>query len=348
MNGGATSTALEAFVRLGVLDAERAAALASRMPAPWWLAALQAVAAWFASLLIIGSFFAPLYFLFEGAIGRVVAGVVLLAAAIWLFGRKHLFTEQMGLAFSLAGQALVIAEIAGVVADPWAAGSLVSIAGMLLAAGMILPYSTPLHRTVCALLVWTHCGVLIGRGSALSVYAVALVALAVAMWLHRARWSTSRYAAQTKALLHAGTLSALVGAWVMSHEATRMALQSVGAVTAWWPTLYAAGVSLVLLTAVGWLTRAAAPWVRVWCMLTAGLYCLAAWNAPGLMTSAAILLAVFQACHRPWIALALLAALLYLGEFYYSLHISLLAKSGTLAATGLLLLGLRAVLRRAA
>jgi hypothetical protein len=348
VNAIADRDLIGALVDADVVDIARADELATQAPPPWWLALLQGIAAWVASLMIISSFFAPLLLIGDGAIARVTGGAVLLGVAIWLFGRGHFFTAQMALAFSLAGQGLVIGGIGSVMDDPFGNYRVLAAVGAILAAAMMLPPSTPLHRTICGLLICVFAGAMIGPGNGLAIYAAVLLIAATAAWAARPRWVMTEHAAPARALLNAATLAALVAAWLVGVEGTRAALiAGLGlAATTQWPALYptAAGTTLILL--VAWLTREAGFAPRAAALAASGAFVLAAGMAPGLIASAAVLLAVFQACHRVWIALALLAAVVYLSEFYYSLHISLLAKSGTLALTGLVLLALWYSLRR--
>lgn len=330
---------LQRLVGLGVLEAERAGELTAQAPAPWWLAALQGLAAWVAALLIMSSFFAPLMFIGEGPVGRGIAGAVLLGAALWLFRRGHAFTSQMALAFSLAGQALIVSAFAGEL-DASVSLRMLSLVGLLVATGMFVAPATQLHRVACALLMTGHLGHLIGPGNSLALYAVMLAALAVGAWLVRRRWAPGQ-AQRIKALVHAATLSALAIAVIVGTAATREIAIGTDATRALNPMIYPAGISLVFLAAAAWLTRVGTGAFRLVSLGAALLIVVTAWRAPGLIASAAVLLAVFHAAHRAWVVLALLAALLYLGEFYYSLHATLLVKSGALAATGLVLLGLR-------
>lgn len=339
---------LEALQHHGVFDATRMAGLEHCLPPPWWLALLQGIAAWIASLLIISSFFAPLMLLGDGPLGRGVAGALLLAVAVWLFGRASLFTGQMALAFSLAGQALVVSVVFdgfGAFADQ---PRTIAVVGLVVSTGMMVPYSTVLHRTVCALLMLGHAVVLVGPGDPLVIYALALATAAVALWLWRSAWAARPRAALFKACAHALTLMALVSAWFVAVEPSLGAALLPGRAASQVPTqaLYPAGVAVLLLLTVAWLSRGVSSARRAASIGAAAVYALAAWNAPGLVVSAAILLAVFHACHRPWIVLSLLAALVYLGRFYYALESTLLVKSAALAATGLVLLGLQFGLRR--
>jgi uncharacterized membrane protein len=69
-------------------------------------------------------------------------------------------------------------------------------------------------------------------------------------------------------------------------------------------------------------------------------------NAPGLGSALLILLLGFAAGNRILMAFGVLSLLGFVGHFYYSLHSTLLAKSGLLAATGLCLLTAHFFLRR--
>ena len=71
------------------------------------------------------------------------------------------------------------------------------------------------------------------------------------------------------------------------------------------------------------------------------LLALAAQPAPGLIVAAALFLAGVHAGQRLLAALAVLAGVLYVGEYYYRLETTLLDKSMLLAASGLVLLCLR-------
>jgi hypothetical protein len=181
---------------------------------------------------------------------------------------------------------------------------------------------------------------LVGSGNPMLAYAVLLTGGATAGWLTRERWVARPWAGQLAAGVHAATLSALVAAWGVGSEFMREIAQPAI------PLIYQGGVALALTAAAAWLTRGVEASLRFTVLAGAVLLSAAAWKAPGLVASAAILLAVFHACHRPWSVLALLATAFYLGDFYYSLEATLLVKSGALAATGLVLLALRFALRR--
>lgn len=334
----------ERLAELGIIAPERQAALAGVHPTPWWLAMLLAVAAWVASLIIMGSFFAPLLALGDGPGMRGFGGLVLLATALWLFRRAGPFFEQMGLAFSLAGQGLMCSALLDGHAAWQSASDSLALTALVIALAMLVPRSSGAHRTLCVLIVLAALGWLLGPGLNLALYGVVLSALATALWLARADWAGLAYAGHLKPLAHGATLAALClaaygGAYFGSVEATWLG----PARAAYLPWVYSGGASLVFLASVAWLSRAGLPARRILYLAAALLLVLAAQRTPGLMVAAALLLASFHAGHRPWVGLTLLSALVYLGELYYHLEFSLLAKSLALMATGAGLLAARYV-----
>jgi len=347
MSRDAADTLLERLQARGIIDAGRRDALVERTGTPWWLAALLALAAWIAALIILSAFFGPLLMLVDSALARAVGGGVLIAAALYLFRRATPFAAQMALAFSLAGQALIVTAVAGDAVSATETRTL-ALTAMIVAAAMMWPAAPGLHRTVCALIVLLSLAWLIGPGRGLALFGVVLTAAAAALWLGRARWAAHPQAPIFKALAHAATLTALCLAPYGHANSALAAVDAVagagryGGVT----PVYVLGAAAVLLATVAWLTRAAPIGLRAAALAAAVPYAVAAHRTPGLLVSAALLLAVFHACHRPWVVLTLAFAALYLAELYYSLHATLLVKSLALAATGALLLLAWAGLRR--
>lgn len=333
----------EALRAQGVVDDAQHDRLVAAAQVPWWLMLLQTLAAWVASLLILSSFMLPLSLLGDHAVVRALAGMVLCAVAVALFGRERLFTGQMALAFSLAGQALVVSAMGsgwGAYVDGdrlWAAG------GLVLATAMMWPRSTSLHRSVCALLLAFHAGALIGQEPGLALYGAALAAGVVALWLSRSHWAGTRNGGQLAALARGGTVAALalpaiVG--VVGDDARRFALAG-GAPFAPHSGVLSIGAGLVLVAVVARLTATADGRTR-WTALAAALVlAMLSQPAPGLLVAASLALACFHGGHRGFAALALAAAVAYVGEYYYRLDTSLLVKSGLMAITGGVLLALR-------
>lgn len=327
-----------------IADAEHAA-LQAGTPSPWWLALLLAFAAWVASLIILSSFFGPLLVFGNGPAVRAVGGGALAAASVFLFRQRKAFTDQMALAFSLAGQALLVSAVADRFFDVLEGSNELALTALAASAVMAAVPSTVLHRSVCGLIALCSLAWLIGPGTGLALFGVALAGAAAALWLTRGSWAAHPQAPLIKAGAHALTLAALsLAPYGHAHSALTVL---EGAITGYQAGLvlptYRIGVALVLLATTAWLCRDSAA-LRLPALAGALLFGIAAHPAPGLLVAVALLLATFHASHRPWVAMSLVFAGLYLGELYYSLQDTLLVKSLALIASGAVLLALRTLL----
>lgn len=336
------------LVERGVIEDTALPGLVDAASPPWWLAILQTLAAWLASLFVLASFFLPLAMIGESAPARGIAGVVLGIGALWLFQRDKLFTNQMALAFSLAAQALLMSAIIEGVTDFERDYRLISAFGAIIAAAMMLGRSSTTHLAVCGVLALGFLGAAIGPGQALVLYAAAVCALAVAFWLTRERWCTHTAALRLKGLANACSLMALASAWLLPLAAgPEVWLHMIdGHPVTYRPLLFSIVAGVTLVVTVIHISQRATLLARSVAVAGAAALALASHQSPGLAVCAALFLAAFHAAHRGWAMLALLGTVVYLGVFYYSLSTTLLMKSMLLAASGLLLLALRAGMLR--
>ncbi|MFZ2290550.1 MAG: GDYXXLXY domain-containing protein [Halopseudomonas yangmingensis] len=233
----------------GLLDADRQAQLQGEQPTAWWLQLLLALAAWVAALFILSSLMAPLLLIGNGPGVRVLFGVLLLIACGWLFRQPGAFVQQLALAFSLAGQALLVVSLVELFDHRlFELRPLASVAALLAAALWWLPASR-LHRMLCSLLVLGNLALLIGAGDGLAVYALLLAGLTAFGWLSRADWCVWPQARFIKPTLHALGLVAL-GLMLFGHQALQERLwqfYSGGTVTHWLPVFYRLGAVVLLL-----------------------------------------------------------------------------------------------------
>ncbi len=341
-------TTVRLLVERGVVDESELPALAEAVSPPWWLAILQTLAAWLASLFVLGSFFIPLAVIGDSAPARAIGGIALGAGALWLFQRDKLFTNQMALAFSLAAQALLMSAVLEGIVDFERDYRIASAFGAAAAAAMMLGRSSDTHLAVCGALVLGFLGAAIGPGQVLVVYAAAVCALAVALWLTRERWCAHPAARRIKGLANASALAALASAWLLPLATGPDVWLHVieGNPAVFRPLTFSVVAGVTLIATVIHVSRGATLVERGVAVCGAAALALASHQSPGLAVCAALFLAAFQAGHRGWTVLALLGTLGYLGLFYYSLSTTLLMKSMLLAGSGVLLLALRAALLR--
>lgn len=344
MNRSEWQGLLERAEQAGGLDQARRERLLDAVDAPWWLSVLLGLAAWVASLFLIGSLIGPWVLLVDGPLGMGLAAVLMLGFGLWLFARSGVFREQMALAFALAGQGLLV----HVLADNWGSGDSFRSAAMVclpVSAALLWAPGSLLYRRICGLLALGSVAALLGAGPALAFYGLLLAAAATASWLLRSRWSSGAQALRLRALTDAATLLALLfavyGQQGLLGSLGRTFSVMVTSPVAW--LLIQVGAGLLLLSTLLWLLRHQPLKVRCVVLLVAGVMVLLSHQAPGLLISCALGLAVFQASSRVWSWLVPVFAILYLGELYYSLHLTLLHKSLLLVVSGLLLLGLRQI-----
>lgn len=308
---------------------------------PWYVMLLSAIAAWFAAMMLLGA-----WMTITGAspLPSIFAGAILLLSAIWMLRASGAFMVQLGLALSLLGQAVLVSVI--IELDLYTGGHerVPALLALVLSCGMLMVRAGAAHRLFCALIAMVSLAILVGNNPLLAVYGVALAALAVWLWLGRARWAASNRAAALRAVSGAATLLALalgVFGQPYAHAASWFGSAAADAAHLRW--LYPVGAAVLLVATLVWLTRGAQQRVRLGTLAAVLVLIALCVQTPGLLIGAALWLAVFQACDRLWCALVGAGVALYLGDLYYSLHITLLAKSMLLAASGLMLLVLRRV-----
>ncbi|WP_285259449.1 DUF4401 domain-containing protein [Halopseudomonas bauzanensis] len=331
---------LDELQQRGILAQDERARLQATQAAPWYMTALSGFAAWFAALMLLAAWMMSLG---GEPLPHLIGGGILLLAAIGLLRGSGAFVKQLGLAFSMLGQALLVFFIAELEPPSLASLQLPALLALVVAIGMLLVRAGSAHRFLCALVAMLGLVLLVESHFLLSIHAIVLAALAVWLWLRRARWAGSPQAPLMRAAAGAATLMALVLGIVgqPSMGGLRWFLAPEPDAGGWITWLYPLGAALVLLATLTCLTRGVQGPVRLACLGGALILAVLGSPAPGLLIAAALWLAVFQACDRLWCVLVGVGVAFYLGDLYYSLHITLLVKSTLLAASGLVLLLLR-------
>lgn len=342
--GGADFIAL--LRERGIVNSgEKGAGLGLR-PMPWWLMLLQGLAAWVASLMIILAVMSTMGGLDLTTLVRGAVGALLCATAIWLFRRERLFSEQMALAFSLAGQGLLV----WAVADHWHLRfddyRQVAAVGAVLSAAMLTVRASRLHRIVCALMLIFELGVMIGAGLGAEIYGMALTAGVMCAGVTRKRWAAHSVGRCLGPVAFAAGLSALALPAILGLARSQMGSDVLDSHSSLGQDMngLAMGAAALLLAVAAYLLRTAPLRLRWSVVATALLWGAVFQAAPGLIVAMGVFVVAFHASQRTLGAFALLAGVLYIGEFYYLLDISLLHKSGLLALSGLALLALRGCL----
>lgn len=323
----------------GIIDNNKAKQLQAAA-SPWWLQILLGIAAWIASALIIGSFIGPLLALTGDQAVSTIAALLLLAAAIWLATRQQDFLRQMSVAIALAGQGLLVYVIYDV------SGSNDETARYACAVISILLLLSPLnqlHQRASLSIAFCCLLSLINSAPLLAVISNLLATVAILLWCSRVKWADFMQAATIKSLLEVTTVAALLltlsGQWLDAGYWLNTQLDLARA-------LYSALGSVILISTVFWLSRQATVPSRLALLTVTVILCILLYPASGLLVSTALMLACFYGCSRNWYALCLLCMLFAISQFYYSLELNLLHKSGLLALSGVTLLTAWLLLQR--
>ena len=320
------------------------------LPSPWYVRVMLGTAGWIGALFLLGFVAVAFAFLMENFASALLVGAACCGGAFALFRSfdGNDFAEQFGLALSLAGQGLMIVGLADILDQHVLL--YISIAAMQIVLALLI--SNFLHRLLAtcgaavALALAINAAALHGLSAPLLCLGLALVWLEPRAWAVGAKlWRPVGYGlvlalllVETFRLFGAGILfePPQASRWIAFHGPL------IGrALTA--AVLLFVAITLIVregLNMKGRIAQTAAA-----AALVLGLVSLA---APGLASALLILLLGFAAGNRVLAAIGIFSLLGFVAHFYYSLHATLLVKSGILAVTGLCLLAASFALRRAA
>ena len=330
-----------------------AAAADAEEATPWYVRVAAGFGAWIATLLVIA---------FLGGIGlrpnessALVVGLALVVGAVVLrIAARAEFARQLALAASFAGQALVVLRMADVTDSVGGAG----LAALLLSLVLIPIVPDAAHRFLSAV-----------------VGAVGLVAAVVSLRLHWAADPLTPSLLSARGADLAALALVAIAAWGWRSDARwrdRRVAEVVEPVT-WGVTVALLGfllVDAVLGPSYGWFTPGHRPSDWQLGMLTTigiaaaiGAFALAAFRehgeagavnaialagiaalalltlpTPGIVAAIGVVLLGFDRRQPLLVGLGALFLVAFLGVFYHGLRLTLLEKSGMLAASGLLLL----------
>lgn len=344
-------TAAELWERLradGLVEGDRPEA--GSPASPWYVRAMLGIAGWIGALFLLGFVGTALAFLVTDTAVAIVIGAGCCAAAFTLFRifDGHDFADQFALAISLVGQVLLIV---GYTEFLEAGDPSFFLAIAVTQAGLALAVPNFLHRLLAsggaaiALALAINQMALHGLAAPLLCAGIALVWLDPKLWAARGTlWRPIGYGL-VLALLLVETFR-LFGA----DDWLSLGREKAGGLALYGPLIGRSLTAAVLVWAAVALSRreglaaASATWLAA--VGGAVLFALLSLMTPGLASASLILLLGFAAGNRLLAALGVLGLLGFVAHFYYSLHSSLLAKSGILAVTGLVLLAVHFILAR--
>ncbi len=337
----------------GLLGAERAGkafALVERLGdvQPWYVRAMVGFGAWLASLLLIG--FVAGFGLAVG--GSTVLGLVLIAGAVYVRRQPQVsgndFAVQSTLAVSLAGQALFAWGLASFMpGDEFEAGCVIV---MLVSGALFIVFPDRIHRVLMVLIATSALVALVytlEMNGLVPFLGPAFAAAFVALDVRRPALIARGYGQLARPLANGVMLSAF-GCLLLS---TIYLLPELGGDFRFYPRPWVSTLLLgALLLYVGGRTFPAllgedtgTP-PLVWVLLLAVIA--AAWAAPGLLLALVVVMLGAAAGHLGVAAVGIAFFAIFLAAYFYGIEVTLLVKSVTLIASGVVILVARWLLLR--
>jgi len=313
---------------------------------PWFVRVMLGFAGWIGALFMLGFVGTALSFIIKSGTASLIAGSIVCvgAAVIFRVSQGKDFAVQFGLATSFAGQALFIfglmetfhwrnglsylsvtvfeAVLAGVVVNEIHRGATAFAAAISLSLALWwygVPYLAPSLITAAVAVVWMHELTWADRGSILRPIGYSLVLAALysngVLLMHGYSWLLGRGAENSPVLarLSYWTGVLMIGA-VFLYTVFRLAARE--------------GFNIKDRP-----TQAA--------LFAAAAIAIASYKAPGIATGLVIVLLGFANANRVLTGLGVFSLIAYLSLYYYQLQATLLVKSASLVATGLVLLAAR-------
>jgi len=329
-------TAAEIFETVSTLAAEKSN--------PWYIQAIIGIAAWLAAVPFIG--FLSSISALESATSMMVLGsfFCIIAVGSRYIVRNSLFVAQLALAFSLAGQILLIGGI------EWAADDLrlTALAVIILELILIAVYPDSLHRFLSTIIIPAAILLLLFDLEVQEAAHVLIIALgvgAVAVWENESYLAVNVPEDLYRPLGYGLVVSLL---YVLILSIVNIFGESLVEVNYWWVS--SIGLLLILLALEYFILTStqlgASRTMMAVIMVGSIIVFLPTLQAPGIVAAILVLTLGFHRGNLLLMGLAAVFLALFLIIFYYNLDLTLLTKSLILMGTGLASFGLRFLLMK--
>lgn len=328
--------------------------------APWYVRTMLGIAGWVGAIFLLGAVFGGFALIADSAFaaGILGAGACCLAIMIYRATQQNDFAEQFAFAISLAGQALMVYSILNGLDLFRNTDVFISkvrlVAMVLVALQCILFLLVPnyLHR-VWSALIGVGAVVFLFNQYGLYPFTLALtLAMTIWLWLKEFHWAKS--GEMLRALGYSMVIVCISHLLTQNHfwEDGRFwqnvfGIQPLGGEIGEW--LASACLGFVLIALVFALLKrgsiALGSRIGIASMVLATLVFLIGIQAPGITVGLVIVLLGFSQGNNILTGMGLVTLVVFVSQFYYLLHLTLLHKSIVLFVSGLVLLGVRLILR---
>lgn len=340
-------TVLDQLVGEGLLPPDTRATIVPALTAPddaagtpWYVRALVGISAWIAAVLLT-AFLVGGTQLVKSAEASIIVGLILCAVAIAMrrILSSSVFAAQLALALSMAGQALFTFGVAdranGVLA--------IVLALVVLEVALIAIYPDMLHRFLSTMVIVGALVVLLldwNLPGGVHALIGLLAAGALTLWERESALTVARAEGWSRPLGY-GLIVALLGVLCFG-------LTDLIPIPYWWISGLLLLPMLLILEyrIVSRFAPRADAAIVPWLVGATVLGSLPALWTPGVLAAVIVIVLGFQRGNRLLLGIGAFFLVVFLIAFYYHLDVTLLVKSLLLLATGLLLLGLRALMPR--
>ena len=321
--------------------------------APWYIKIILGFSGWFAAAFLIAFIGSLFSWLVNSAGASFLLGCGVLGIAIFTLHKHHNdFTEHLGIAFSLAGQALILWGVVSAFGESIRLCALIMLSVEIF---LVLTVNNFIHRifssfAACsAFYIMTNFGDFesLFRGTLIDTLSITAFALLSAwLWLNEFKFIYTSIG--TRAVAWGVTIALVVfeSAAILQH--THRTLNSSH------NTVFSDFTWITEGTLVGvliWVTyRVLLGFPRISGAFKSAIYFgllgfgVLATQAPGIIIGLILILLGFHQQHRVLQGIGLLSLIIYLSRYYYLLEHTLAFKSAILALTGIVLLIIRSAI----
>jgi hypothetical protein len=299
---------------------------------PWYLRVVIGIGAWFGSLFLLSFIVGSALFALGKELAPVFGGVLLVAAILLRRSSTGQLTRQIALVVGFTGQALLIGGVGDLAHSLVAA----SVAALIVSAVVIATFPDRVQRFASTLVIVGALVSLVHEWKVphgMDALALGLLLSALMLWRVAPRAAMENAADIVEPVVFGlviSLFSLLLADMIFTIVDIREMLH-LGA-----PTV--AGFALMLLwLAASVLLEQGVPLQQPEAMLAlAGIAALGALTrtTPAIMATLAIIVLGFDRRSRALVALATLFFLVFGSLYYYNLQLTLMQKSGVLAASG--------------
>lgn len=320
-----------------------------QLESPWYVKVLLAFSGWLAAMFILGFIAAGFEDVFRNSSVAIIVGVIMIAAAFALLRvPKNEFVEHLALATSLAGQALVVYAIFEITARndlliSWLLVALVQLPLLLFMPNFV-------HRVFSSFVGAIAFSMVLAETNSSFLTSPVIMFIAAFCWLNEFRYV--QHIKKITAIAYGLTLALIIlkGTSLFAYRAFGADFYQ-GQSELWTqPWLGEVLLGFVAIYVVWDLLQrykqAISGRLSISVLLGTVLVCAVSIKVQGITIGMLILLFGFFGSNRVLIGLGIISLLFYISSYYYLLDTTLINKALNLFVVGLILLGIRWLMKR--